>query len=130
MPSSTCAVPSILGAIHPSSKWAAVVAVLFSCRFRVKLTSSDDDDDEEDDDSGDDDERGHQLAVEGRRGREREKRKTKLRGDNPAKKKQTVTQSIENWITTNALSTYLKGKSPGCWGAGGSKRERERERRG
>ena len=60
MPSSTCADASILGAIHPSSKWAAVADVLFSCRPRVKMTS--DDDDEEDDDGSDDDQLIHQLG--------------------------------------------------------------------
>ena len=90
MPSSTCAIASIFSAIDPSSKSTAVVAVLFSCRPQVKLTSDDDEDD--------DDQRGHQLDCCGKKGKralEDGEGLTRLRGDKPAKK-QTVTQSIEN----------------------------------
>ncbi len=67
------------------------------------------------------------VREEGKRARKDGEDQSRLRGDKPAKRKQTVTQSIKNWITTNALSTYLKGKSPGCWGAGGSERGREED---
>ena len=66
-------------------------------------------------------------AVAGRRGRggslEDGEDQSRLRGDNPAEKTNGYTKYQE--LNHNALSTYLKGKSPGCWGAGGSEREEE-----